>query len=115
MKNFIFLWLMTTFQQVQSCTKNYMTYEAPLDREICLMGLNYISNKSWKLQFSASSSIIIIEDYYLLFYDFYAIICINHAALRCKLFILSDIQSSQFVVLAEQPLKTSALAYIQGS
>ena len=24
MKNFIFLWLMTTFQQVQSCTKNEM-------------------------------------------------------------------------------------------
>ena len=24
MKNFIFLWLMTTFQQVLSCTKNVM-------------------------------------------------------------------------------------------
>ena len=27
--------------------------------------MSYIYNKSWKLQFSASSSIIIIEDYYL--------------------------------------------------
>ena len=24
-----------------------MTYEAPLDREICLMGLNYIQNKDF--------------------------------------------------------------------
>ena len=24
-----------------------MTYEAPLDREICLMGLNYIWNKDF--------------------------------------------------------------------
>jgi len=48
------------------------------------------------------------------FYNFYALICINNAALRCKLFILSDIQLSQFVRLAEQFLKTSALAYIQG-
>ena len=30
------------------------------------------------------------------------------------LFIISDIQLSQFVRLAEQFLKTSALAYIQG-
>ena len=27
--------------------------------------MSYIYNKSWKLQFSASSSIIIIEDFYL--------------------------------------------------
>ena len=27
--------------------------------------MSYIYSKSWKLQFSASSSIIIIEDYYL--------------------------------------------------
>lgn len=58
--------------------------------------------------------IIVILQLYLLFYNFYALICINNAALRCKLFILSDIQLSQLVMLAEQLLKTFALAYIQG-
>ena len=49
MKNFIFLWSITTFRQVQSFTKNYMTYEAPLDREICLMGFYCIYELYFKV------------------------------------------------------------------
>lgn len=51
----------------------------------------YIYSKSWKLQFSASSSIIIIEDYYLqtflqchldkVFYDENSI---SYAVMHCK-------------------------------
>ena len=53
-------------------------YEGRLPESVCMMRrtfltsaldmpkiMSYIYSNSWKLQFSASSSIIIIEDYYL--------------------------------------------------
>ena len=46
--------------------------------------MSYIYNKSWKLQFSASSSIIIIEDFYLqtflhslIFFEIRSVFCMK--------------------------------------
>ena len=50
--------------------------------------MSYIYSKSWKLQFSASSSIIIIEDYYLQTFLHSLKICIFFAIILFLLHIL---------------------------
>ena len=57
------LFFSTIFQNTESvCMMRRTFLTSALDmREI----MSYIYSKSWKLQFRASSSIIIIEDYYL--------------------------------------------------